>query len=121
MNSEGKVPGKDIRRRRRIPISGLVRLAWVDGQGNAKYAQGNCLDVSESGLRVEVPASIPVGTNLSLSAERIKLKGSATVKHLVRRGSKFVVGLELSQILGEPQILGELKTLALLKTKATVV
>jgi len=76
-------------------------MSWDDGHGLSQYTHGKFIDVSEAGLQIEVPVSIPVRTNVALNAERIKLSGSAIVKHLVRRGSKYVVGLELSQLLRE--------------------
>ncbi len=99
---------KEIRRHGRIPFIGIVRLSWEDAQGQPKYAQGQCMDVSESGLRVEVNTAIAPRTRISLNADRIKLSGSATVKHVVRYGSKYILGLELSEALRE-------KTLAALR------
>jgi hypothetical protein len=59
--------------------------------------QGRCLDVSEKGLRIEVPQPILVNSRISLRADRINLGGSATVKHVTRHGFKYILGLELSQ------------------------
>lgn len=92
---------KESRRHSRIPFLGPLRLGWCDLSGEPRYAIAKCLDVSESGLRVEVPVSIPQRTSVSLNAERIKLSGSATVRHVVRHGAKYIVGLELSQKLQE--------------------
>lgn len=91
------MPSKDIRRHPRRPLTGRVRLLWDDGNGNSKFVNGTCLDFSETGLRIEIPISIPVSTSVTLSADRINLIAAATVKHLVRRGPQFVVGVELSQ------------------------
>src|SRR5262245_6635688 len=87
---------RDIRRHHRIVHNGPVRLSWQD-RGEAKFARGKCLDVSEDGLRIETSESIPVRTAVSLSAERLHLSGSATVKHVIRRGVKYILGLELNQ------------------------
>ena len=91
---------KDIRRHHRIPYVGPVRLSWED-QGRAKFIMAKCVDISETGLRVEVSEPIPIRTNLQLRAERINLGGSASVKHCVRYGAKYLLGLELSQLLQE--------------------
>ena len=48
-------------------------------------------------MRLEVPVQIPTRTAILLNAESIKLSGPATVRHCVRTGTKFVLGLELSQ------------------------
>jgi hypothetical protein len=92
---------RDLRRHQRVEYIGPARISWEDAQGIPKYAQGNCLEISASGLRiaVEVFDLIPVRSRVSLRVDQIKLAGSATVRHVVRRGSKYVVGLELSQTL----------------------
>jgi hypothetical protein len=90
---------KDTRRHDRIPYLAAVRISWEDAHGLRKYAQARCLDVSEDGLLIEVPEPIPVHSTVSLRAEAIKLAGSGTVKHVTRRGSKMVLGLELSHAL----------------------
>jgi hypothetical protein len=55
--------------------------------------------MSESGLLIETPDPIPVHTCLMVRAERIKLSGPSRVKHAVRRGSKYILGIELSESL----------------------
>ncbi len=92
---------KDVRRHRRIPYVGVVRLTWEDAQGQPRYTQAQCIDVSESGLRVQVNMPVAARTRLMLNAERIKLSGSASVKHVERYGSKYILGLELSEVLRE--------------------
>ncbi len=67
--------------------------------GFESNAQGRSLDVSEDGLRIDLPEPIPLHSTVSLRAESIDLAGSATVKHVSRRGTKIVLGLELSQAL----------------------
>ena len=62
---------------------------------------GKCIELSESGIRVEVPVNVAVRTSLTLNAERIKLAGSASVRHVTRHGAKYILGLELSQSMME--------------------
>lgn len=92
-----QMPDQDLRRHRRRPLTGRVRLLWDDGQGSSTFASGTCLDYSESGLRIEIPIPIPVGTTITVSADRINLIAVATVKHLVRQDLLYVVGVELSE------------------------
>jgi hypothetical protein len=105
---------KDIRRHRRIPLVGIVRLVWEDERGETRYAQGQCIDVSEGGLLVEVRTPIAARTRLTLNAERIQWSGSASVRHVERYGSKYILGLELSGALRE-------KTLEALRAPAGIV
>ena len=80
-----------------MPWLGLVRLSWEDSRGETRFAHAKCIDVSESGIRLECPAPIENGTRILLSAERIKLSGAGMVKHATRYSSKYFVGLELAQ------------------------
>ncbi len=57
-----------------------------------------CIDISESGLRIESPQPVRIGAIIQMGAERIKLAGAATVKNVVRHGSKFLLGVQLTQL-----------------------
>jgi hypothetical protein len=50
-------------------------------------------------MRIELLKPIPVHTRILLRADGINVGGSATVKHVSRRGAKCIVGLNLSQAL----------------------
>lgn len=91
----------NIRRHHRIPFAGPIRISWSGADGIPRYVLGKCLDVSESGLRLESPEAIPARTVISLSAERLKLSGSASVRHVDRRGARYILGLELNATLLE--------------------
>ncbi len=86
---------RNLRRHTRIEFPGIVRLSW-QVSGNVKFARGRCVDLSESGMRVEVPEAIEVRSYVTVSAEKIRLSANASVRHCVRNGGKFVVGLEFS-------------------------
>ena len=92
---------KSIRRHQRIPYAGPVRISWQGADGQPRYVQGRCLDVSEGGLRIESAEPVPVRALIQLNAERLKISGSATVKHSARRGAKYLLGLELNAALLE--------------------
>ncbi len=89
---------KNIRRHRRIPYINTVRISWEE-HGQPRFATGKCTDISEAGMRLESPQPIRPGTTIHLSAERIKFSGAATVKHMVRNGSKYLLGVELTQFM----------------------
>jgi hypothetical protein len=91
---------KEGRRHRRIPYVGPIRVSWDEPSG-PRYAMGKCIELSESGARVEVPMNLPVRTSIRLNAERIKLTGSASVRHVSRHGAKYILSLELSQSMTE--------------------
>ena len=60
-----------------------------------------CLDISETGLRIESPYPVKDRAVIILRSERIELHGSGVVRHVVRHGSKYLLGVQLNQaILG---------------------
>jgi hypothetical protein len=87
---------KNIRRHRRIPYVGPVRISW-DDHGQPRFALTKCVDISESGLCIESPEGIRIGATIQMGAERIKLAGSGIVKHVDRKGRKYFLGVELTQ------------------------
>jgi hypothetical protein len=87
---------KNLRRHRRFASAGPIYISWED-RGQPRYALAKCIDMSESGLRIEAPQSIPAGSTIQLRAERIQLAGAATVKHVTRKGSKYLLGIQLTQ------------------------
>lgn len=91
------MPTKDIRRDPRLASGDPVRVSWEDVSAGQRFASGKCIDVSASGLKIEVLVSIPVHTNLMIRAEGLGLSGPAVVKHSLRRGTKYVIGVQLSE------------------------
>jgi hypothetical protein len=89
---------KNLRRHRRIPYVGPIRISWEE-YGQPRFAMAKCVDISDSGLRIESPVPVHSGASIQLGAERIKLAGAATVKHMVRNGSKYLLGVQLTQLM----------------------
>jgi hypothetical protein len=73
-----------------MPLS----LLWDEQSGQPKYSKAVSIEVSEHGLSVEAPQTIPTGTSLSLRSENGTLFGVARVKHAAAHGSKHIVGAE---------------------------
>jgi len=91
------MPDREARKHPRIAYGAPVTISWEDAIGAPKYARASFTDISEGGLRIEVLSNVSVRTYVSLRAERLNLSGSATVRYVVRTGSKYRIGLELSQ------------------------
>jgi hypothetical protein len=75
---------------------GPIRISWEDNE-QPRFAMAKCIDLSQNGLRIEAPQPIRPGTVIQLCADRIKLTGSATVRHSDRHGSKYLLGVQLNQ------------------------
>ena len=97
---------QDIRRHHRFPYLGPVRISWEGARGEIKHGHVKCCDVSQGGLKAEVPEAIPPRTTVWLRAERIQFSGAATVKHVTRVGAKYILGLELSQPIRHEAVAG---------------
>lgn len=92
---------KNARRHRRIPFFGPIKVSWEE-HGQVRFAITKCIDISDHGLRIESPHPVRPGTLIMLQSERIKLRGAGTVRHSVRHGAKFLLGLQLTEaILGD--------------------
>ncbi|HTW65934.1 MAG TPA: PilZ domain-containing protein [Bryobacteraceae bacterium] len=91
MNQEG-----DLRRHVRSVKISPVQIVWKDRQGVDKYIQGRIVDVSESGMRVEVAEPFERQTYVTLQSLGLGLHGTASVRSCTRKGTKYTVGLEFS-------------------------
>lgn len=86
----------DLRRRNRESSDGKVVVAWRDERGNDNVANAKALDVSDVGVRLEMPVPIRVQTYITMRAEKLGLHGQASVRHCSRKGSRYVIGAEFS-------------------------
>jgi PilZ domain len=86
----------ELRRHARAPKSAQIQLVWKDRHGVDKFMNGRVVDVSEAGIRVEVPEPLEKQTYLTLQAASLGLHGSASVRTCARKGTKYVAGLEFS-------------------------
>jgi hypothetical protein len=87
---------RDIRRHKRSKHIATVRLSWQDRFGNEKFTEARSFDISESGLRIEVPEPVPLKSYVTLHAERLGIRGRASVRYCARVGIKYVLGLEFA-------------------------
>jgi len=86
----------NLRRHDRIETRSLIQLVWKDQLGNEKFTKARTLDVSESGLRLEVPERIPERSYVTFRVDELSLHGTASVRSCQGKGIKFIVGLEFS-------------------------
>ena len=86
----------ELRRHARAEKSSPVQIVWKDSAGVDKFVNGKTLDISASGMRVEVSDPIERRTYVTLQCTALALRGSASVRSCTRKGMKYVVGLEFS-------------------------
>ena len=91
MSSKG-----NIRRHSRADTAAPLQIIWKDHGGLDKFTNARALDVSESGMRIEVIEPLPERSYVTLRSDKLGLQGSASVRSCTRKGLKYVVGLEFS-------------------------
>lgn len=85
-----------LRRSERLTTDALVEMTWKDRLGQEKFAKGRSLDISATGIRVEMPESLDKQTYVTLRSNALSLHGTASVRSCTRKGAKFLIGLEFS-------------------------
>src|SRR5262245_24287535 len=88
---------KDMRRHRRYAVdNGVLRVWWIDSSGKMKMTRAGALNISESGMALELPEGALPLSLVRFESTRFQVRGSGGVRHCRRVGSKFVVGIEFS-------------------------
>jgi hypothetical protein len=86
----------ELRRHARAEKSSPVQIVWQDRSGADVFVNGRSLDVSPSGIRVEVSAPIDKQTYVTIQCVALSLHGRASVRTCTRKGQKYILGLEFS-------------------------
>jgi hypothetical protein len=84
----------DLRRDNRLAFGGKISLIWASANGDPCARNGECIDVSSSGLKVKVDSQIPTRTVVTVKARELALHGSASVRSCTRVGARYIIGLE---------------------------
>jgi hypothetical protein len=85
---------KESRIDSRLKTKSPMKLSWQDPAGN-RYSLGvRTLDMTSQGARVESPEPMAPGLYILLEAPKLKLMGSAIVRHCGRRGTSYHIGLD---------------------------
>ncbi|SRR5581483_4134833 len=96
----------DKRTYERTRLRGSIEFTWVDPDGNACSALGNCINISPTGLCVELPCEIPVGAQLEVRTKTVDLPGPLTVRNCRRCGPWFRIGLQFANLLIDSERFG---------------
>lgn len=86
--------GAGRRRAVRFCARGNLRIHWLDAEGGAQTELGKYLDLSRSGVCVQLPRPIAMLTPVRIEDVSMMLEGHAVVKHCVARESFWIAGLE---------------------------
>jgi hypothetical protein len=86
----------ELRRHARAEKSSPIQLVWQDRGGADRFVSGRSLDISPSGMRVEVSQPIDKQTYVTLQCAALGVQGTASVRSCTRKGAKYILGLEFS-------------------------
>ena len=88
---------KDLRRHRRYAVDGSVlQVFWLDPTGKMKMARTRALNISESGMALELPEAAMPMSMIRFQSERFKLLGAGAIRHCRRAGTRYIVGFEFT-------------------------
>jgi hypothetical protein len=84
----------NIRRHERVDCAMKGRAMWVDKSGRDKWAIVRIYNLSESGLRLDLPEKVEAHSLIRFTSDDMKVHGQATVRFCRHQGTKYVVGAE---------------------------
>ena len=87
---------REKRRSPRFELKTRIRLSWTDHDGRFHFADAHCLNVSETGIRVEVVERLDSFCYINVRAEKLGINSSARVRSLRQTGLRYHVGLEFN-------------------------
>lgn len=88
---------KEKRRHRRFAVTATqLRASWLSVKGERKMANAKVLNVSESGMGLELPEPPMMNTLVRIQSERHKFIGAGVARHFYRIPNGYVVGIEFT-------------------------
>ena len=85
----------DKRRDPRVAGGGvLVRSFWMGNEGEMQSDLVRVLNISNRGIALELTGYPMRNTVIRIEGSKIGVAGRATIRHIVKSGSKYVVGAE---------------------------
>lgn len=86
----------ELRRHQRADVSSPVQIVWQDRSGTDRFINGRALNISASGIRVELGEPIEKQTYVTVQCAALGVHGRASVRTCTRKGMKYILGLEFS-------------------------
>ena len=73
-----------------------MQLIWTDEAGGDRCANARALDISDIGLRLQMPVRIRERSYVTLRSEALGIHGRASVRYCSRVGNNYIVGVEFA-------------------------
>jgi PilZ domain len=84
------------RRKARHAARGSLQILWEDSRGQEKITVAQLVNVSVSGLQLQLAERIPLQTPVSCSAPKLGITGRGLVRYCNPSKGKYLAGLEFS-------------------------
>ncbi|MBS1832604.1 MAG: PilZ domain-containing protein [Acidobacteria bacterium] len=72
-------------------------MTWTDAQGTSCSGKGECVDISEGGIKLRMQSPLDVRGYVSIKFRDANLHGAASVRSCVRNNLTYLVGLEFTR------------------------
>ena len=86
---------EELRWEPRRPRSGYYAITWRGANSNAYSTEGSGIDISESGIGLESPVELKIGSIVFVQARDGSVESYCEVVHCTHRGTQYHVGLEI--------------------------
>jgi hypothetical protein len=90
------VQGSGLRRHQRLLHEAPLEIVWTDSSGRDNFQRARAIEISESGMQIEMAYPIKERTYVTVRAEAVAVHGTASVRSCLCRGLKYRIGLEFS-------------------------
>src|SRR5580704_8913603 len=91
--SSAHAEGSGARKEERNPTDCVVELTWKSDEGEKLFGQCRAIDITENGVAVECPESLPLLSNVIIWAPVFHVAALAQVRHCTWQSSIYVLGL----------------------------
>jgi hypothetical protein len=86
----------DLRQSGRFQYGGKILLSWIDRDNTPRSLSGECLDISEGGIRIRIHSPLEIHTYVSIKFPGANLHGAASVRSCMRERMGFIAGLQFT-------------------------
>ena len=86
-----------VSERRRAPRHSVEPITWVvwrDASGETQRVRGQCLDVSDGGIRVRISRAVEIGTEVEVGVPIRQITRRGTVRHCTSADGWHNLGVE---------------------------
>jgi hypothetical protein len=86
----------DLRKSDRTPYKGKVSISFVNTAGSPCSVVGECVDISEDGMKVRLREPLSIRGFVSVRCREAGLHGSASVRSCTHIKMGYMAGLEFA-------------------------